>query len=254
MPFIAIDILKCIVEHAADHDAESLLYVLIWIVFTQAGRDGLNRKMTRTQFDKSILRSWSPPGDLAPTSLDDISSIKKSTMVSESQFNEHIINRMHPYFLPLEPCLVLLHEALFPFEGRIRRDPADAFKVVRAVTTDAIRRDKLEVFHRMEVAFQLTIEHLEKMGEAAEVSTELPTVPDPSVATTRGAADDASKEGEGPEFSVVHHMKLRNHLTDSEKKHPAVDTPQDTVPHASGNEENLYEHALRNSHLQHQFS
>lgn len=211
--------------------------------------------MTREQFDKSILRSWSPPGDLAPSSLSDIGSVKRSVMTSQSQFKEYILGRMHPYFNPLKPCLLLLRVALFP--SQTETNPDDPFEVSEAIEPDTviICREKTEVFRLMEVALLRMIERLETLGEAAEALAEPTAGPDPNVATTSGAADDASKE---PEFAAdhiqVHHMKLRNRVTESEKKQAATATPQDTVPRASANEGRLYEHALRNSHLQHQAS
>lgn len=250
MPYIAIDILKLCVDHGADHDAESLLYVLIWITISQAGPNGKARKLPFDEWSKTVLRAWSPPGDLTPTSLGELALTKKCVMISEPEFKDRVTNKMYHFFRPLRPCLSQLRRALFPLQAV--PVPVDDYETVDTDESDesgtsAIRRDKDTALRGMKDAFELSIKHLEK-SQSAEVSPE-PTNRGPigSSTVTQANVGDAPQAGKRLQYAAdrmpTHHIELRNRLTDG--KTPEADpTPQVQAPVVE-KKENLLIQALQ---------
>lgn len=111
---MASDVLAQRGKYTALLDAESTLYVLIWLTFTQAGPNMMERVFDG-KFDlaHSIIRMWNPEGLVDETSLNTIAASKRLTMQDEEEFKLNILEKMHPYFKPISRCLELLRLILF---------------------------------------------------------------------------------------------------------------------------------------------
>ena len=143
MPFMAIDVLLYNIEHTVIYDAESLLYVLIWITFMYSGPNESERKMTKEFFDKSVLRKWSPLKLGEEIGLEDVAARKKFTMMIYNEFVRNILRKRDPFFSPLDGCLVSLRCILFPPEPLLPLGPEGDVTMsyrVKAHVLDGMKR------------------------------------------------------------------------------------------------------------------
>ena len=111
---MAIDVLSGAVEHTVLHDAESMFYILIWIVLTQAGPDGLERDERYFTINRTILDDWCPEGEIDQAKLNSIANTKRGVVFSPDAFIREVLGKMHPYFAPLRSCLYRMSIAFFP--------------------------------------------------------------------------------------------------------------------------------------------
>lgn len=79
LPYMASDVLAQRGKYTALLDAESTLYVLIWLTFTQAGQNMMERVFDgKFDLDSSIIRMWNPEGLVDETSLNTIAASVES--------------------------------------------------------------------------------------------------------------------------------------------------------------------------------
>ena len=111
---MAIDVLAkgAMLKHSSIHDAESVLYILIWISCSQGGPHGQDRKDTFDP-DTSFLRQWCPGEDLDESKLKTLANNKKVQMSDNEAFDE-ILDSMHRYFKDLKPYFKVLRNIFFP--------------------------------------------------------------------------------------------------------------------------------------------
>ena len=133
LAFMAIDILSGTVEHTALHDAESMLYVLIWIAIIQAGPHGRKRSAEGFTIKGTILDTWSPdPRNITLQSLVVLSDSKRGVMITADAIEDRILDAMHSYFEPIAGCIFKM----------ARTFARHSFGITRESTSDIMKRRK----------------------------------------------------------------------------------------------------------------
>ena len=107
---MAVDVLEGM-EHSAIHDAEAILYILVWIACLQGGPFPQPRS---DGFDptKSFLRQWCPPWRLDEDQLESIGDLKLRHMRCRTPFRK-VLESMDVYFKRLQPYIRWLRKLFF---------------------------------------------------------------------------------------------------------------------------------------------
>lgn len=176
---MACDVLAQTGDYTALLDAESTLYVLIWTAFTQAGPNGKDRVVDKSfDWKNTILRAWNPEGIVDEALLIQISSAKLGVMQVEKNFKTNILEKMHPYFKPIERCLEVLRERLFnpardqPVPSK-PKDPRDYY--LNGTTTPDFVPDSEQVLTSMLEAIDIFLEILADNNADETPTSGLPT-------------------------------------------------------------------------------
>ena len=212
---MAVDVLDGTVEHTALHDAESMLYVLIWMTFTQAGPHGRKRSAEGFTIKGTILESWCPEGEINQTFLDGIAHNKGGVIKDPDVFSRHVVERMDSYFSPIGDCLLLMSQAFFPRGpdlSKYLKGTRRSAKVKSNDSTPTLREDKRpkdDIFKNLKNILTLYIK------EVTEVEVE------ESAVASASPVDAAQGSQTGKHVSdLIAPMQLRDRLVNDDSIKP----------------------------------
>lgn len=121
---MAVAVLENYTAHTAISDAESILYILIWIACLYAGPRGTKRPETDAfSFKSSFLSKWCPEGRVDDDDLRDIGLRKRGLLLLPDVFQRDIVTKIHEYFAPIANCLKVLRA--FFFRPEVDVNPTD---------------------------------------------------------------------------------------------------------------------------------
>lgn len=160
---MAVDMIQTKATRLSVHDAESMLYCLIYLSCTQGGPHSANRT---DEFDyaTSFLDRWYPAEELTAERLDGLATSKFLVMNSTRRFRKEVLHTMHPYFKPLETCFMRMRRALFPGDDDVEDGPDHEFTSMR--TDVDVERLSGVVLGELKSIVSSTLEELEGREKA----------------------------------------------------------------------------------------
>jgi hypothetical protein len=101
--------------HTAKHDLESLFYVVLYLCTLYSGPGAKMKVSDLLKSHSSVpLLEWVDPSAFSQ-SFRSIGRLKTSHMIN---FETTIVAKISPFFGPIIPALIKLHEKMFPPTGR----------------------------------------------------------------------------------------------------------------------------------------
>lgn len=198
---MACDVLEKLGEYTALLDAESTLYVLIWMTITQAGPNEKKRLADESfVWNETILGLWNPEGIVDEAKLRGIAHSKRGIMEVEKNFKRQVLEKMHPYFKPIERCLELLRERLFnpvPIASKLR-DARDFLR--NGSTTVEAHPDPKQVLGSMLEAIDITLEMMTDESDNAEGAPTSENIADSEENPSLGSATDVAPAVKGEQL------------------------------------------------------